>query len=362
MIKNMELDRDKVAARTQAAELEVDRSVRRSRSSALGVTVLVHILIAILLGLAFVLPEPKPIVQIVAVTDKGIGEDNMKKKDFARSVQQKPQPAQSASKVQPIMSNIASAVSLPSFESEEEPEGIGADFGRGFGYGKGQGGGGGGGSISFFGVPQKAKSIVFCVDFSGSMEQEAAGGGTRLTRLKEELIRSVTKLPNGMPFQVLYYSGEPWLGNETFESAPTRDPNDPADRIPWSRATKDSIARVVSEIRSAKPPTAGATLWGPPLRQALAMSPSPAMIWLLSDGAAQDYEEVREDIQKINPNRVPINVIGFELVGPGYKALVDIARVTGGTYSIVVKGKLYGGAASLRFATDEFDVDPGFGF
>jgi len=234
MLLKLELDRDKVAARQQASELEVDRSVRKSRMSSLAITVIVHVAIAILLGIYFILPEEPPISQIVARTDQGTGKDNLKKKDFARSVQQKPMPAQSASKVEPIMSNIATAVSLPSFESEEEPEGIGADFGRGFGYGKGHAGGGGGGSISFFGVPQKANSIVFIVDFSGSMEQEAPGGGTRLTRCKTELIKSISKLPNGMPFQVLFYSTEPWLGSDgTYEDAPTRDPTNPAHRIPW---------------------------------------------------------------------------------------------------------------------------------
>ena len=360
MLQKLELDREKVAARQQASELEVDRSVRRSRASSLAVTVIVHIIIAILLGLYFVLPEEPPVAQIVAMTDKGTGQDNLKKKDFARSVQQKPMPAQSASKVEPIMSTMVSKVSLPSFKSEEEPEGVGSDFGAGFGYGKGKGGGGGGGSISFFGVPQKANSIVYIVDFSGSMEEADAAGGTRLGRLQTELIKSITKLPKGMPFQIIYYSTEPWLGGESLYTAPTRSHTNPADRVPWSRATRESIERVVGEIKAAKPE--GATLWGPPLQLALAMSPQPSHIWLLSDGAAQDGEEVLQDIKKINPNRVPINVIGLELVGPGFKNLVDIARVTGGTYSIVVKGRLYGGAASLRFATDEFDVDPDFNF
>ena len=63
------------------------------------------------------------------------------------------------------------------------------------------------------------------------------------------------------------------------------------------------------------------------------------------------------EVSIAGPDGLAFNVIGFELVGPGYKTLVDIARVTGGTYAIVQKGRLYGGAASLRFAKDEFDTE-----
>ena len=81
-------------------------------------------------------------------------------------------------------------------------------------------------------------------------------------------------------------------------------------------------------------------------------------MFLLSDGDAQDRNEVVEELNRINPQRVPISVIGLELAGPAYTALVEIARRTGGKYSIVMKGRLYSGAASLRFATGEFEPDP----
>ncbi len=94
----------------------------------------------------------------------------------------------------------------------------------------------------------------------------------------------------------------------------------------------------------------------------MAMKPPPSDVYLLSDGEAQDGEEVLAEIRQINPTNIPIHAIGLELAGQGFKTLVDIARITGGTYSIVYKGKLYSGAAALRYAKGEFDVDDEFDF
>ena len=178
------------------------------------------------------------------------------------------------------------------------------------------------------------------------------GGGVRLQMLKKELISSISKLPKGMSFQVIYYSTAPWLGGESLYTAPSRFPDKPEDRIPWSEATKEGIARAVNHIKAAKPE--GATLWKEPLELAFAMRPVPAVVWLLSDGEAQDAEEVVEKIKAINSSRIPINTIGLEVPGAAFSYLVDIARQTGGKASIVHKGKLYSGPAALRFA-DEFD-------
>lgn len=359
MKQNLDLQRVDVDAKCQAAELSAERGERRTQFTSLVITVAVHVVVALLLALAVISMGPEEVPQIVAVSSDAPERDNLKKKDFARSVQQKPKPAQSASKVQPIAAVAVSSMSVPSFEEPvDRPLGIGADFGRGFGYGRGNGGGGGGGSISFFGASVKANRAVFIVDFSGSMEEADAAGGTRLQRLKKELRNSLNKLPAGVGFQVIYYSTVPWLGGETMRNSPNRNPKNPADVPPWSLATQEGIATAVGHLAVAQPE--GATLWRPPLELALAMRPAPSAIFLLSDGASQDYEEVVDELAEINPKSVPINVIGLELVGPAFKAMVDIARKTGGKHSIVVKGRLYSGAAALRYATDEFEPLPDF--
>ena len=176
--------------------------------------------------------------------------------------------------------------------------------------------------------------------------------GVRVEGLKEELVKSLSNLSIGMKFQVIYYSHAPWLGGGSADR--------PTDRIPWSVVTRDKIPiiKAIDDVRAAL--TGGGTRWRSPLELALAMDPAPSLIYLLSDGNAQDSEEVMEDIQIINPQNVPINTIGFELAGSGFTSLVGISRRTGGKASIVIKGRLYTGAEALKYATDEFRGGAGF--
>ncbi|MEC9326622.1 MAG: VWA domain-containing protein [Verrucomicrobiota bacterium] len=350
MQEPISLDDVELEAKEASAEEEFLRLKKHGKLVSAITTTVVHVVIAFVLWCIIVALGPDEIPQIVAVTETKDDTYQIEKQDFARSVKRKPQPPKSASRVQTINSVATSPVSVPSIEDPViDPLGIGTDFGRGFGQGKGNGEGGGGTS-SFFGGTAKGNRVVFVVDFSGSMIRE--GGGVRIQMLKKELISSISKLPKGMSFQVIYYSTAPWLGGESLYTAPTRFPDKPEDRIPWSEATKEGITRAVSHIKSAKPE--GATIWKEPLELAFAMRPVPAVVWLLSDGEAQDAEEVVEKIKQINSSRIPVNTIGLEVPGAAFSYLVDIARQTGGKASIVHKGKLYSGPAALRFA-DEFD-------
>ena len=350
MQEPISLDDVELEAKEASAEEEFLRLKKHGKLVSAITTTVVHVVIGFVLWCIIVALGPDEIPQIVAVTETKDDTYQIEKQDFARSVKRKPQPPKSASRVQTINSVATSPVSVPSIEDPViDPLGIGTDFGRGFGQGKGNGEGGGGTS-SFFGGTAKGNRVVFVVDFSGSMIRE--GGGVRIQMLKKELISSISKLPKGMSFQVIYYSTAPWLGGESLYTAPTRFPDKPEDRIPWSEATKEGITRAVSHIKSAKPE--GATIWKEPLELAFAMRPVPAVVWLLSDGEAQDAEEVVEKIKQINPSRIPINTIGLEVPGAAFSYLVDIARQTGGKASIVHKGKLYSGPAALRFA-DDFD-------
>ena len=350
MQEPINLDDAELEAKEAATEDEFLRLQKQGKLVSVITTTIVHLVIVFVLWCIIVALGPDEVPQIVAIAETKDDTYQIEKQDFARSVKRKPQPPKSASRVQTITSVATSPVSVPSIEDPViDPLGIGTDFGRGFGQGKGNGDGGGGTS-SFFGGTAKGNRVVFVVDFSGSMIKE--GGGVRLQMLKKELISSISKLPKGMSFQVIYYSTAPWLGGESLYTAPSRFPDKPEDRIPWSEATKEGIARAVNHIKAAKPE--GATLWKEPLELAFAMRPVPAVVWLLSDGEAQDAEEVVEKIKAINSSRIPINTIGLEVPGAAFSYLVDIARQTGGKASIVHKGKLYSGPAALRFA-DEFD-------
>ncbi|MAB59861.1 MAG: hypothetical protein CMO46_04880 [Verrucomicrobiales bacterium] len=326
---------------------------KQSKVASLVTTLIIHLFVVLVLYLIVISFGPDEVPQIVALTETQTDTPQVEKKDFAKKVQKKPQPAQSAARIDPISSTAVAAISVPSFEDPViDPLGIGTDFGRGFGSGKGDGDGGGGTS-TFFGGTAKGNRVVFVVDFSASMIREA--GGVRLQMLKQELVKSISKLPKDMSFQVIYYSTAPWLGGESLYTAPTRFPDKAEDRIPWSKATKEGIASAVNNIKSAKPE--GATLWRDPLELAFAMRPVPVVVWLLSDGEAQDAEEVVNKMKQINPSKIPINTIGLEVPGRAFGYLVEISKITGGKPSIVNKGKLYTGPAALQFADGFGDVD-----
>ena len=336
-------------------EIDSTEISRKSKIASLATTVIVHLFIGLVLYLIVISLGKNEIPQIVAVMETHDDTPQIERKDFAKKVKKKPQPAQSAARINPISATTVSSISVPAFEDPVvDPLGIGTDFGRGFGSGIGDGDGGGGTS-TFFGGTAKGNRVVFVVDFSSSMIKE--GGGVRLKMLKQELIKSISKLPKDMSFQVIYYSTAPWLGGESLYTAPTRFPDNAADRIPWSKATKEGIASAVSNVQSAKPE--GATLWRDPLELAFAMRPVPVVVWLLSDGEAQDAEEVVNKMQEINPSKIPINTIGLEVPGRAFSYLVEISKSTGGQSSIVHKGKLYTGPAALQFS-DDFGNAAGF--
>ena len=162
---------------------------------------------------------------------------------------------------------------------------------------------------------EKALTILRSKLLEAKQREEAAKysekGGVRIQMLKQELVKSISKLPKDMSFQVIYYSTAPWLGGESLYTSPTRFPDRAEDRIPWSKATKEGIASAVNNIKSANPE--GATIWRDPLELAFAMRPVPVVVWLLSDGEAQDAEEVVNKMEQINPSKIPINTIGMEI-------------------------------------------------
>ena len=61
----------------------------------------------------------------------------------------------------------------------------------------------------FFGSGAKVSHAVYVVDFSGSMSQ-----GNRIGMLKKELDNSLSQLPAGVNYNIIYYSHRPWMGGE----------------------------------------------------------------------------------------------------------------------------------------------------
>jgi hypothetical protein len=88
---------------------------------------------------------------------------------------------------------------------------------------------------------------------------------------------------------------------------------------------------------------------------AFAMKPAPDTVYLLSDGEPRDYDQVLNEIDEINPHKVPVDTIAFELPGTPARYMMDIARATGGKFSMVYKGKLLSGGPAEDLTKSSLD-------
>ncbi|MBL9132362.1 MAG: hypothetical protein JNG86_14250, partial [Verrucomicrobiaceae bacterium] len=98
---------------------------------------------------------------------------------------------------------------------------LGKMGGLGAGGGMGMGGSGGGfgagigkgGMFSFLGQTAFGRRVVFVVDVSASMSAAGEGGTTRFDVLKKELAKSLSRLPHGTQYQILFFSDFAWPHN-----------------------------------------------------------------------------------------------------------------------------------------------------
>lgn len=274
--------------------------------------------------------------------------------ELTRGMKPKPNSASSAS-ARVIASAVESPVSVPMPEVEDPtgPFGMDDDFNAGFGAGDGDGDGGGG--SSFFGTGRPGKRVVYIVDFSLSMDSDVPTGGTRLAGLKKELVRSINALGDKMNFSVIFFSHNAW----SFE---VEGPN-PADRgwnglnetpsVNWYPALPNVKQQFISRIEAM--PAHGNTGWYPPLKMAFNMKPAPDTVFLLSDGEPRDYDQVLDEMDDINPSKIPVDTIAFELPGTPARYMLDIAKATGGKFAMVLKGKLLSGIQAEKFTASSYD-------
>jgi len=335
-----ETDDAQLEVNSQAVRLAVQRQRRRESIQATVTAVLAFAVVLALLALIALIPTTKVIPQIITYQADVPEEDPpVKMKELTRTVQPKP-PGASSSMAKVIAAQAESpvAVPVPVTANPDSLFGMEEDFGPGFGTGVGDGDGGGG--ASFFGSRRKGRNVVFCVDYSKSMQSDAAGGGgTRIGALKKELERSIEALPSGMNVSVIFYSSTAWTidtkgDNPHFAGFKG---NGKVPEVIWYAATPRLKKIVVDAVQSM--PADGGTAWYPPLRMAFAMNPRPDILYLLSDGQPTDADYVLQKMSELNPDGVPIDTIAFELPGSPAARLLEIAQETGGKFSMIYKGK-----------------------
>lgn len=219
--------------------------------------------------------------------------------------------------------------------------GIGKGFGSGLGFG---------GKISFMGNSGVGRHIVFAVDVSASMSATGdSGTGQRISRmqlLKNELVKTISRLPPSTFYQVLYFSDFAWPHNEidsrnlaVFDKYRwTITPDKTGTRIPkfgYLLANPTNVARSIELIKDADNP--GGTNWGSGLCMALSGYPKPDIIFFMTDGVKLDSEGWVDAVSAFNLKGGKRSIIHTTaMMEPDAALELDqLAKRNGGNFTIV---------------------------
>ncbi len=339
---------------------QLDGYIARQRKvdtiQALVVAVIVVLLLAAVLWLIAILPNFRPTETIVTYAPPPEEEENpVDRPDLA--VGMKPKPASSSSSMAKVIAASVEApvaVPIPDVVEPLTPFGVDDDFTAGFGAGDGDGDGGGG--SSFFGTPRKGRRVVYVVDYSESMLSDTDGGGTRMDALKKELSRSINALKDGMNFNVIFFAQSAWTIATEGPDEANKGWNglNEVPPVPWHMATARTKQAFTERIHSMG--VGNGTVWYSPLKMALSMRPSPDIVYLLSDGEPSDLSYTLNRVDEMNPTGVPIDTFAMEAPGSPAQAMLDMARETGGRFTMIYKGRAYSGMGAEKY-TDENEFD-----
>lgn len=234
-----------------------------------------------------------------------------------------------------------------------QPMGMGAGgAGGGFGAGIGRGG-----KFSFVGQTAIGRRVVFVVDVSGSMS--AIGQGEKISRfdlLKKELVKSISQIPQGTAYQVLFFSDFAWPHNEVDSRK-----SDALIKYRWEIEPKDykKVKIPTFKFLQASPFTLqdsreiiersdnpGGTNWGSGLLMALNASPKPDVIFFMTDGNRSDEMGWIDIVTAENKRRAPMTVIHTSAMQQpdAARELDDLARRNNGKFTVVMgEGKVIKG-------------------
>lgn len=234
-----------------------------------------------------------------------------------------------------------------------QPMGMGTGgAGGGFGAGIGRGG-----KFSFVGQTAIGRRVVFVVDVSGSMS--AIGQGERISRfdlLKKELVKSISQIPPGTAYQILFFSDFAWPHNEVDSRQ-----SDALMKYRWEIDSKDfkKVKIPTFKYLQASPFTLqdsreiversdnpGGTNWGSGLLMALNASPKPDVIFFMTDGNSSDEMGWIDVVTSENKRRAPMTVIHTSAMQQpdAARELDDLARRNNGKFTVVMgEGKVIKG-------------------
>ncbi|MEM0897144.1 MAG: hypothetical protein AAGJ79_09670, partial [Verrucomicrobiota bacterium] len=221
----------------------------------------------------------------------------------------------------------------------------------------GLGAGPGGASAKFFNQSSSGERFAFIIDVSGSLSD------VQFRMIKEELNKSLKRLPSSVNYQVIFFSGPAWFAADAYNADRsggtivsgskrfkwTNDKGGAGDFEPvdglaayskvaakWLPATKTNLNRTRSQIESVA--KSFGTDWEWPLVLALNLKPKPDVIYFLTDGAVGGADVMVERVVDLNKKlpgpKTKINTISMmEPRATEYLSL--LADKTKGKFSIV---------------------------
>jgi hypothetical protein len=172
------------------------------------------------------------------------------------------------------------------------------------------------GTTSFFQVPARGRRIVYVIDASASMGKN---GGLRAAC--QELVASVTKLPDTGRFQIIVYNSQAHflLPSQTGWLEPT------AERL---SEVAQALERQIAE---------GGTEHGPALQKALSLQPD--VVFFLTDADDLKQEHLRQ-ANLLNRGQAVIHTFELTMANRGRDGmpLQILARDNRGTYHAIDLG------------------------
>ncbi len=178
------------------------------KASALTVAVLVHVAVALLLGLVVMsMPPPNP-PQIVATaytpeTDEQIEEVKIQKKSKATA-------ASAASKPTFAISSMASSpIAIPEFDESQNVDvtlGMTSNqVGTGMSFTQGEGETS---MVNFFGIRSSGSRIVFVIEAARFMLTDRKGGIPAFTKVKDEIAQMMAGMNRQTAFNIVIFEGK----------------------------------------------------------------------------------------------------------------------------------------------------------
>ena len=325
-----------------AKKLQVQQ--RRSRILSIVIACLSVLLIAGILSffaLPMILTETPTIITYSASL---LEDQELQEKKVTRITQRNPSaPARNQAKVIAADTMSPTAIPIPDIGVAEPSVNFGDDFD--FGQGWGDDVGLEGGAASFFGQQVKAKRIAYVIDYSLSMR------GRRQELMREELARSVSELPPGVLYQLIFFSGPVWVAGDTvsqrgmsanvtsgrktyrWESKSNHFGWDSVGddlQIPvWRNVSNSNIEESLAAIKTTR--LSSGTVWLPPMQMALRLDPPPQVIYFMTDGlAGSNSNEIATEIAGLCRDQgVVVNTVSL-LEPRAREAMIRMAEQTGG--------------------------------